>query len=91
MNMYDESRFKDFLCPKDGELWKLVMKSIEGSRSYVINYNLGRDLVKEYVERRAGPGATPERRWYAEELFARLAVLDVTGDREVIGWNAERG
>ena len=34
--------------------------------------------------------ATPERRWYAEELFARLAVLDVTGDREVIGWNAER-
>lgn len=34
--------------------------------------------------------ATPERRWYAEELFARLAVLDVTGDRGVIGWNAER-
>jgi hypothetical protein len=34
--------------------------------------------------------ATPERRWYAEELFARLAVLDVTGDREVIGWSAER-
>jgi hypothetical protein len=34
--------------------------------------------------------ATPERRWYAEELFARLAVLDVTGDPEVIGWSAER-
>lgn len=34
--------------------------------------------------------ATPKRRWYAEELFARLAVLDVTGDREVIGWSAER-
>jgi hypothetical protein len=34
--------------------------------------------------------ATPQRRWYAEELFARLAVLDVTGDREVIGWSAER-
>jgi hypothetical protein len=34
--------------------------------------------------------ATPARRWYAEELFARLAVLDVAGDREVIGWNAER-
>jgi hypothetical protein len=30
--------------------------------------------------------ATPERRWYAEELFARFAVLNVTGDREVIGW-----
>jgi hypothetical protein len=34
---------------------------------------------------------TPARRWYAEELFARLAVLDVTGDREVIGWNGEPG
>jgi hypothetical protein len=34
--------------------------------------------------------ATPVRRWYAEELFARLDVLDVTGDREVIGWSAER-
>jgi hypothetical protein len=34
--------------------------------------------------------ATPARRWYAEELFARLTVLDVTGDREVIGWSAER-
>jgi len=33
---------------------------------------------------------TPARRWYAEELFARLAVLAVDGDREVIGWNAAR-
>jgi hypothetical protein len=29
---------------------------------------------------------TPRQRWYAEELFARFRVLDVTGDREVIGW-----
>ncbi len=34
--------------------------------------------------------ATRKRRWYAEELFARFAVLEVTGDREVIGWSAER-
>jgi hypothetical protein len=33
---------------------------------------------------------TSARRWYAEELFARLEVLEVTGEREVIGWNAER-
>jgi hypothetical protein len=32
-------------------------------RSYVINYNLGQDLVKAWVEREAGPGATPARRW----------------------------
>ena len=32
-------------------------------RSYVINYNLGRDLVGAYVDRVAGPDASPERRW----------------------------
>ena len=32
-------------------------------RSYVINYNLGRDIVARYVERVAGPDATAERRW----------------------------
>jgi hypothetical protein len=29
---------------------------------------------------------TPVRRWYAEELFARFAVVDVDGDRGVVGW-----
>jgi hypothetical protein len=33
---------------------------------------------------------TPVHRWYAEELFARLEVLEVTGVREVIGWSAEQ-
>jgi len=32
---------------------------------------------------------TPVQRWYAEDLFARFAVLDVTGDRRVIGWTEE--
>jgi hypothetical protein len=32
-------------------------------RSYVINYNLGRDLVKTYIETRGGPGNNRERRW----------------------------
>jgi hypothetical protein len=36
-------------------------------RSYVINYNLGKDLVKRFVEARAG--AAPARRW---EEFVRL-------------------
>jgi hypothetical protein len=36
-------------------------------RSYVINYNLGQDLVRAYVEREAGPDA--DRRW---EVFAGL-------------------
>lgn len=29
---------------------------------------------------------TPRQRWYAEELFARFHVLDIEGDRGVIGW-----
>jgi hypothetical protein len=32
---------------------------------------------------------TPGRQWYAEELFARFAVLAVAGDHDVIGWCAE--
>ena len=36
-------------------------------RGYVINYNLGRDMVKDWVEREAG--ADPARRW---EVFSRL-------------------
>lgn len=38
-------------------------------RSYVINYNLGQDLVRAHVEREAGAGATAERRW---AVFAEL-------------------
>jgi hypothetical protein len=33
---------------------------------------------------------TAANRWYAEELFARFAVLDVVGDTEVIGWGTAR-
>jgi hypothetical protein len=30
---------------------------------------------------------SPTEGWYAEELFARFAVVRVSGDRDVIGWN----
>ena len=38
-------------------------------RSYVINYNLGKDLVKQFVESRGGVATQPARRW---EEFVRL-------------------
>jgi hypothetical protein len=38
-------------------------------RSYVINYNLGKDLVKQFVESRGGVAARPDKRW---EEFVRL-------------------
>jgi hypothetical protein len=43
------------------------LRFIERYRSYVINYNLGRDLVAAYVERLAG--GDQERRW---QVFAAL-------------------
>jgi hypothetical protein len=38
-------------------------------RSYVINYNLGQDLVQRSIERQGGTPGNPERRW---KLFAAL-------------------
>ena len=38
-------------------------------RSYVINYNLGKDLVRKYVESRPGVAGSADRRW---EEFEKL-------------------
>ncbi|MEP5103698.1 MAG: hypothetical protein ABJQ84_03725 [Ekhidna sp.] len=38
-------------------------------RSYVINYNLGKDLVANYIESKGGTADNPERRW---EVFKEL-------------------
>lgn len=43
------------------------VKFFDAYRSYVINYNLGEDLVKRYVESRAGDD--PAARW---DVFAKL-------------------
>ncbi|HEY2829581.1 MAG TPA: hypothetical protein VGJ88_05630 [Thermoanaerobaculia bacterium] len=37
------------------------IKFFDQYRSYVINYNLGKDLVRQYVERHSG--SSPEKRW----------------------------
>jgi hypothetical protein len=42
---------------------------IKNYRSYVINYNLGKDIVKNYIERNGGSAEYPERRW---NLFKEL-------------------
>ena len=43
------------------------VKFIQRYRSYVINYNLGEDMVRSYIEKRTG--ADPEKRW---SEFAKL-------------------
>jgi hypothetical protein len=38
-------------------------------RAYVINYNLGQDLTRAYVEKHGGTADRPDERW---TLFAEL-------------------
>lgn len=38
-------------------------KFFDQYRSYVINYNLGQDLVRKYIEKRGGTPDNPDRRW----------------------------
>jgi len=38
-------------------------------RSYVINYNLGKDLVRQYIESRGGSSDRPEQRWQEFETL----------------------
>ena len=45
------------------------MRFIEANRSYLINYNLGKDLVAKHVELLGGSYSNPEKRW---EIFKEL-------------------
>jgi hypothetical protein len=47
------------------------VRFIDQYRSYVINYNLGKDLVRGYIERRMGRDTSPQRRW--KEFTALLS------------------
>ena len=43
------------------------VRFIDQYRSYVINYNLGKDMVAQYVAAQGGTASNPERRWEAFE------------------------
>ncbi|HWM91488.1 MAG TPA: hypothetical protein VN493_12050 [Thermoanaerobaculia bacterium] len=46
-------------------------KFFDQYRSYVINYNFGQDLVRQYIERRGGTADNPAKRWQEfEKLLA---------------------
>jgi hypothetical protein len=47
------------------------VKFFDQYRSYVINYNLGKDLVRQFIERRAGGDTSPGRKW--QEFAALLS------------------
>jgi hypothetical protein len=57
------------------DLAKRRVKFFDQYRAYSINYNLGQDLVRDYIEARGGTQDHPEKRWSEfEELlsFPRL-------------------
>ncbi|GAB7047411.1 monooxygenase [Catenuloplanes indicus] len=49
------------------------------------------EFAYRHPQHRAAIARTPEARWYAEELFARFAVLDLAGDPAVLGWADDGG
>jgi len=51
------------------------MDFIDQYRSYVINYNLGEDIIKNYIEINGGTADNPQRRW---EVFEQLLLTPQT-------------
>ncbi len=45
------------------------LKFIEKYRSYVINYNLGQELVRSYIEKKSGKNPSEKKRWEAFEAL----------------------
>ena len=54
------------------------LRFIEQYRSYVINYNLGQDLVRSYIERRGGTVEQADVRW--REFAALLSAPTLPSD-----------
>lgn len=58
---------RNSLMPPDRAAQRV--KFIEKYRSYVINYNLGKDMVARYIESKGGVSSDPQKRW---EEFLKL-------------------
>ena len=55
---------------------------IEKYRSYVINYNLGEDIVANYIEKLGGVSENPELRW---KIFKHLLITPQTASNLLKG------
>ncbi|HEY0895090.1 MAG TPA: hypothetical protein VGE15_00930 [Sphingobacteriaceae bacterium] len=68
-------------CLYNRETAEKSISFIRKYRSYVINYNYGQDLVREYIESRGGTANAPEKRW---ELFGQLLSNEIRTRQLVI-------
>lgn len=62
-------------CLMNDETASKSISFIKKYRSYVINYNYGLDMVKNYIEKNGGTAKAPQKRW---ELFGKLLSQEVT-------------
>ena len=69
MNEKEALRWLTDYCLLTGKGASDYLRFIKKYRSYVINYNYGQDLVKQYIESQGGTADAPERRW---KLFEAL-------------------
>jgi hypothetical protein len=51
------------------------LQFIDRYRSYVVNYNLGLDLVRKHIHARGGTGGKPERRWQEFQKLLSMPCL----------------
>lgn len=69
LNKDDTIKWLKKYCFMTSEVAEKTLRSLELYRTYVINYNLGKDLIKNYIEKHGGTEDNPEKRW---ALFVEL-------------------
>ena len=69
MEKKEVMRWLTVYCLYNEETALKSISFIKKNRSYVINYNYGQELVKNYIESKGGKDANPDKRW---ELFGWL-------------------
>ena len=63
MSAADAAAYLEKYALYSPERAKQRVRFMEQYRSYVINYNLGKDMVRRFVESRPGVSGNPARRW----------------------------
>lgn len=74
MSEKDALRWLGDYCLLNNETAIKSVSFIRKNRSYVINYNYGKDLVKNYIQSSAGNDTTAAKRW---ELFGSLLSHEI--------------
>lgn len=74
MNEEEALRWLKEYCLNNDETARKGISFIRAMRSYIINYNYGQELVKNYIESKGGTADAPSKRW---ELFDWLLSTEL--------------